>query len=194
MFYLCSIGSNIDPHRHVSEVLATLLVRFDTLQLSSVICTKPVGMHSCHDFLNCLLILQTPLDITALKQSFIALEMAHGRNRHDPLCKIRDRPLDIDILASHQDGDFSHIEVDAYLSELLAEWYGRRGVKIGVASEVPNKVNTAAPCKVLAPKVELHVQLPSATNESPLNQMGPRLSVGLMPLTLSLHPPYVDRT
>jgi 7,8-dihydro-6-hydroxymethylpterin-pyrophosphokinase len=52
MFYLCSIGSNLDPHIHVSQVVGELLEHFGRLQLSSVIQTKPVGMHSRHDFLN----------------------------------------------------------------------------------------------------------------------------------------------
>jgi len=106
MFYLCSIGSNLDPHIHVSRVLAELLANVGPLRLSSVIRTKPVGMHSSHDF------------------HFVALEVAHGRDRSDPLCKVHDRPLDIDILASNRSGDFASAEVDSYLAELLAELYG----------------------------------------------------------------------
>lgn len=124
MFYLCSIGSNLDPHIHVSRALAELLAHVGPLQLSSVIRTKPVGMHSSHDFLNCLLVLESPLDAARLKQHFVALEVAHGRDRSDPLCKVHDRPLDIDILASNLSGDFATAAVDSYLTELLAELYG----------------------------------------------------------------------
>ncbi|XEI33142.1 2-amino-4-hydroxy-6-hydroxymethyldihydropteridine diphosphokinase [Aeromonas veronii] len=124
MFYLCSIGSNLDPHIHVSRALAELLAHIGPLQLSSVIRTKPVGMHSSHDFLNCLLVLESPLDAARLKQHFVALEVAHGRDRSDPLCKVHDRPLDIDILASNLSGDFATAAVDSYLTELLAELYG----------------------------------------------------------------------
>ncbi|MBP8219378.1 2-amino-4-hydroxy-6-hydroxymethyldihydropteridine diphosphokinase [Aeromonas allosaccharophila] len=124
MFYLCSIGSNLDPHTHVSRALAELLAHVGPLQLSSVIRTKPVGMHSSHDFLNCLLVVESPLDAVRLKQRFVALEVAHGRDRSDPLCKVHDRPLDIDILASNTHGDFATAEVDSYLAELLAELYG----------------------------------------------------------------------
>ncbi|MFB2863182.1 2-amino-4-hydroxy-6-hydroxymethyldihydropteridine diphosphokinase [Aeromonas sp. MdU4] len=128
MFYLCSIGSNLDPNTHVTQVLEELATRFGRLQTSSVISTKPVGMHSSHDFLNCLLILESELDATTLKQAFVALEVAHGRDRSDPLCKVHDRPLDIDILASNPHGDFANTLVDSYLTELLAELYGNGDV------------------------------------------------------------------
>ncbi|MGL5993635.1 MAG: 2-amino-4-hydroxy-6-hydroxymethyldihydropteridine diphosphokinase, partial [Aeromonas sobria] len=107
MFYLCSIGSNLDPHTHVSRVLAELLAQVGPLQLSSVIRTEPVGMQSCNHFLNCLLIVESGLDPASLKQIFVALEIAHGRDRSDPLCKVHDRPLDIDIVASSPEGDFA---------------------------------------------------------------------------------------
>ena len=125
MFYLCSIGSNLDPHQHVSQALGELLECFGRLHLSSVIQTKPVGMHSHHDFLNCLFVIESTLAPQQLKTFFIAMELAHGRDRSDPNCKVLDRPLDIDILASSPTDDFAAIRVDAYLNELLAELYGQ---------------------------------------------------------------------
>ncbi|WP_339013162.1 2-amino-4-hydroxy-6-hydroxymethyldihydropteridine diphosphokinase [Aeromonas popoffii] len=125
MFYLCSIGSNLDPHQHVSQALGELLERFGRLHLSSVIQTKPVGMHSRHDFLNCLFVTESTLAPQQLKTFFIAMELAHGRDRSDPNCKVLDRPLDIDILASSPTDDFAATRVDAYLNELLAELYGQ---------------------------------------------------------------------
>ncbi|KMK92731.1 2-amino-4-hydroxy-6-hydroxymethyldihydropteridine diphosphokinase [Aeromonas dhakensis] len=125
MFYLCSIGSNLDPHQHVGQAVAELLAHFGRLRLSSVIQTKPVGMHSSHDFLNCLFVAESELAQPRLKAHFVAMELAHGRDRSDPHCKVRDRPLDIDILASSEDDDFSAAQVDAYLDELLAELYGK---------------------------------------------------------------------
>lgn len=125
MFYLCSIGSNLDPHQHVSQALGELLERFGRLHLSSVIQTKPVGMHSRHDFLNCLFVTESTLAPQQLKTFFIAMELAHGRDRSDPNCKVLDRPLDIDILANSPTDDFAATRVDAYLNELLAELYGQ---------------------------------------------------------------------
>ncbi|WP_033135295.1 2-amino-4-hydroxy-6-hydroxymethyldihydropteridine diphosphokinase [Aeromonas finlandensis] len=159
MFYLCSIGSNLEPELHVSKALDELLAHFGSLQLSSVIRTKPVGMHSSHDFLNCLLVMESRLDAAHLKQRFVALEVAHGRDRSDPLCKVHDRPLDIDILANSTDGDFATTEVDSYLAELLAELYGHG--------------------EVHDPKVALQLELPVGSGKTVIVQQ-----IGLAPTTL----------
>lgn len=131
MFYLCSIGSNLDPALHVSQVVAELLARFGRLHLSSVIQTKPVGMHSRHDFLNCLFVVQSDLSPVQLKAEFVTMELAHGRDRSNPLCKVADRPLDIDILACGERDDFAEAGVDAYLGDLLAEMYQGGSVDSG---------------------------------------------------------------
>ncbi|TNH94712.1 2-amino-4-hydroxy-6-hydroxymethyldihydropteridine diphosphokinase [Aeromonas sobria] len=152
MFYLCSIGSNLDPNTHVSTVLGELLARFGPLQLSSVIRTEPVGMQSRNHFLNCLVIVESGLDPASLKQIFVALEIAHGRDRSDPLCKVHDRPLDIDILASSTDGDFATAEVDSYLAELLAELYGHGEVhdpKVALQVAIPGPSGKLKPGKGL---------------------------------------------
>ena len=124
MFYLCSIGSNLDPAHHVSLAVGELLARFGHLRLSSVIQTKPVGMRSRHDFLNCLFIVESELSPPQLKAEFVRMELAHGRDRSNPHSKVTDRPLDIDILASGPVADFAGSQVDAYLCELLAECHG----------------------------------------------------------------------
>ena len=164
MFYLCSIGSNLDPHIHVRRALAELLAHVGPLRLSSVIRTKPVGMHSSHDFLNCLLVVESPLDAVRLKQRFVALEVAHGRDRSDPLCKVHDRPLDIDILASNTHGDFATAEVDTYLTELLAELFGHG--------------------EVHDPKVALQVTLPGPSGKLKPGKGLLTRQVGLGPLVL----------
>ncbi|WP_421179993.1 2-amino-4-hydroxy-6-hydroxymethyldihydropteridine diphosphokinase [Aeromonas enteropelogenes] len=160
MFYLCSTGSNLEPHRHVGQALDELITQFGWLQLSSVIRTKPVGMHSRHDFLNCLFVIESRLETTELKQWFVTLEVAHGRDRNDPLCKVHDRPLDIDILASSPIADFATARVDSYLAPLLAEWYG--------AGEVH------------ATKVALFLCSPLAAGH------GHNQQIGLHPVTLQL--------
>jgi len=98
MFYLCSIGSNLDPAQHVSQAVGQLLARFGRLRLSSVIQTKPVGMQSRHDFLNCLFVVQSELSATQLKAEFVTMELTHGRDR-------------------------TSARVDAYLGDLLTEMY-----------------------------------------------------------------------
>ena len=140
MFYLCSIGSNLDPTQHVSQAVEELLARFGQLRLSSVIQTTPVGMRSHHDFLNCLFVVQSELSAAQLKAEFVTMELAHGRDRGNPLCKVTDRPLDIDILASHERDAFAGVGVDAYLRDLLAEMY--EGGRVG-AHKVALRLQTS---------------------------------------------------
>ncbi|MEW7865778.1 2-amino-4-hydroxy-6-hydroxymethyldihydropteridine diphosphokinase [Aeromonas diversa] len=152
MYYLCSIGSNMEPHHHVSLAIDELVTQFGQLSLSSVIQTTPVGITSRHDFLNCLFVVESPLSNHELKGRFVAMEQAHGRDRSDPLCKVKDRPLDIDILASHPHGDFSAARVDSYLEALLAELCGE-------AVEPPGKISLSTlgmqigmrPCQLAHP-------------------------------------------
>ena len=78
MFYLCSIGSNLDPAQHVSKAVEELLARFGQLRLSSVIRTTPVGMRSHHDFLNCLFVVQSELSAAQLKAALPATDELTG--------------------------------------------------------------------------------------------------------------------
>lgn len=176
MFYLCSIGSNLDPVQHVSQAVGELLARFGHLRLSSVIQTKPVGMRSSHDFLNCLLVVESELSASQLKAEFVTMELTHGRDRSNPLCKVTDRPLDIDILASAPLDSFAAAEVDAYLGELLAELYERRSVR---AHKVALRLPTS---KVFAEQIFGHesVELWSHADD--------RQGLGSLPLTTEPRP------
>ncbi|MGS3182887.1 2-amino-4-hydroxy-6-hydroxymethyldihydropteridine diphosphokinase [Aeromonas taiwanensis] len=161
MFYLCSIGSNLDPAQHVSQAVEQLLARFGRLRLSSVIQTKPVGMHSRHDFLNCLFVVQSELSATQLKAEFVTMELTHGRDRNHPLCKVADRPLDIDILTCDERDDFASARVDAYLGDLLTEMY--RGGHIDAG-----KVMLSLPgSKVFAKQVFGHAPVELSQPETP---------------------------
>ncbi|MGH1411123.1 MAG: 2-amino-4-hydroxy-6-hydroxymethyldihydropteridine diphosphokinase, partial [Aeromonas sp.] len=86
------------------------------------------------------------------------------RDRNDPLCKVHDRPLDIDILASNRSGDFASVEVDSYLAELLAELYGHG--------------------EVHDPKVALQVTLPAPSGQLKPGKGLLTRQVGLAPLEL----------
>lgn len=99
MIYLGSIGSNLQPQQHVPWAVAELVDLGAWLRLSRVIFTLPVVMHSEHRFANALFLLNTELDETALKRRFNILEGGHGRDRSDPARSVKDRTLDLDLLA-----------------------------------------------------------------------------------------------
>jgi 2-amino-4-hydroxy-6-hydroxymethyldihydropteridine diphosphokinase len=100
--YLISLGSNIDPQKHVPLALEEVADHAGLIVLSRAIETAPVGMDSQNRFLNLVAFLETSLEAPRLKATFNAIETALGRDRTDPLSKVKDRPIDLDILAEVQ--------------------------------------------------------------------------------------------
>lgn len=117
MKYLCSLGSNIDPELHFSRAKYYLAQLSDELEFSRDILTQPVGMATNHPFLNALFILDTTLSSEQLKARFNQIEETLGRDRSDPLCSVKDRPIDIDILGPLNE----HPAVPDYLESLQAD-------------------------------------------------------------------------
>lgn len=114
--FLCSLGSNIRPEYHVSRAKSYLTGVGSNIRYSRVITTEPVAMPSDQLFLNALLVLETHLDANKLKQAFNAIEVSLGRDRSDPLCKIKDRPIDLDILGEIPRASATNLTVS------LAQW------------------------------------------------------------------------
>ncbi len=104
-----SLGSNLDPERHLRMAIAALRTRFGEVRLSNVYRFPAVG-YAGADFLNAAAALHTDLSPQALNAWLHALEDAHGRDRHGP--RYSDRTLDIDIVL---------------YDELVAEGDGSRG-------------------------------------------------------------------
>ncbi|HJU08690.1 MAG TPA: 2-amino-4-hydroxy-6-hydroxymethyldihydropteridine diphosphokinase [Rhodanobacteraceae bacterium] len=94
-FYL-SLGSNLEPEKHLRAALRELRARFGELQVSSVYETAAVGFEG-PPFWNLAAGLQTDLDVEALNGWLHALEAREGRVRGGP--RYADRTLDIDIVA-----------------------------------------------------------------------------------------------
>ena len=90
-----SLGSNLEPERHLARAIDELRARFGAVTVSSLLRTPAVGFDG-PDFLNAAAVIETDLDIVALDAWLHALEDAHGRRRDVP--RFSDRPLDIDIV------------------------------------------------------------------------------------------------
>ncbi|WP_404399465.1 2-amino-4-hydroxy-6-hydroxymethyldihydropteridine diphosphokinase [Idiomarina seosinensis] len=122
MMYLCSLGSNIEPELHFSRAKHYLAKLSDKLEFSRDIVTQPVGIKTNKPFLNALFTLETSLSEQQLKQHFNEIEETLGRDRSDPDCSIKDRPIDIDILGRVS----AKPEVPHYLNALETELLGER--------------------------------------------------------------------
>jgi 2-amino-4-hydroxy-6-hydroxymethyldihydropteridine diphosphokinase len=90
-----SLGSNIDPERHLRAAVAELGGRFGAIDVSPVYRSAAVGFDG-PDFLNLAIGLDSDLDAPALDAWLHALEDRHGRRREGP--RLGSRTLDVDIV------------------------------------------------------------------------------------------------
>jgi len=90
-----SLGSNIEPERHLRAALAALRKRFGEVRVSPVYRTAAVGFEG-EDFLNLGARIDSDLQPVELNDWLHALENTHGRRRDGP--RYSSRTLDIDIV------------------------------------------------------------------------------------------------
>lgn len=90
-----SLGSNVEPERHLRAALDELRARFGGLVVSPVYRTPAVGFEG-PDFLNLAAGIDSDLDAVTLDAWLHALEDRHGRRRDVP--RFSSRTLDVDIV------------------------------------------------------------------------------------------------
>lgn len=90
-----SLGSNLDPRRHLPAAIRELRERFGELIVSPAYRSTAVGFDGA-EFVNLAVGLDTVLSPEALNDWLHALENRHGRRRDVP--RYSDRTLDIDIV------------------------------------------------------------------------------------------------
>lgn len=112
MWYLCGLGSNIEPEKNIGKAVLQLLERHGSLWLSPVVHTRPSGIDTNRCFLNALSVLFSPLSPVDFKRQLNQLEESLGRDRSDPLRSYKDRTIDIDILEYSRTGSFTGVDID----------------------------------------------------------------------------------
>ena len=90
-----SLGSNLEPLRHLPAALEALRERFGEILVSPAYRSKSVGFDGA-DFVNLAVGVETELSPHALNDWLHALEDRHGRRRDVP--RYSDRTLDSDIV------------------------------------------------------------------------------------------------
>jgi len=90
-----SLGSNLEPEKHLRAALAELRAKFGAIVVSPVYRCKAVGFDG-PDFLNLAVAIDTDLSPQALNDWLHALEDRHGRRRGVP--RFSSRTLDVDIV------------------------------------------------------------------------------------------------
>ena len=94
-----SLGSNLEPRRHLRAALDELRARFGAIDVSPAYRSRAVGFDGA-DFVNLAVALETELEPEALNDWLHALEDRHGRRRDVP--RYSDRTLDVDIVLYDQ--------------------------------------------------------------------------------------------
>jgi 2-amino-4-hydroxy-6-hydroxymethyldihydropteridine diphosphokinase len=90
-----SLGSNIEPERHLGEAIDELREEFGEIVVSPAYRSPAVGFEG-PAFLNLAVGIDTELDPAALDAWLHALEDRHGRRRDGP--RYSSRTLDVDIV------------------------------------------------------------------------------------------------
>jgi 2-amino-4-hydroxy-6-hydroxymethyldihydropteridine diphosphokinase len=90
-----SLGSNLEPHRHLRAALEELRQRFGELIVSPAYRSGAVGFEGA-EFINLAVGMDTEMPPEALNDWLHALENRHGRRRDLP--RYSDRTLDVDIV------------------------------------------------------------------------------------------------
>lgn len=90
-----SLGSNLEPRRHLAAAIAALREHFGEILVSPAYRSRSVGFDGA-DFVNLAVGLDTGLSPQALNDWLHALEDRHGRRRDVP--RYSNRTLDIDIV------------------------------------------------------------------------------------------------
>lgn len=97
-----SLGSNIEPERHLPAAVTHLAQYGYVRAVSTVWETRPVGFSHQPNFLNAALLLETDLSARALREEAIAsIEATLGRVRTEN--KNAPRTIDIDIMLFNRD-------------------------------------------------------------------------------------------
>jgi 2-amino-4-hydroxy-6-hydroxymethyldihydropteridine diphosphokinase len=90
-----SLGSNIEPKKHLRAAIAALRERFGAIDVSPAYLFPAVGFDG-PEFINLAVRIDTDLDPETLNDWLHALEAHHGRRRDVP--RYSNRTLDIDIV------------------------------------------------------------------------------------------------
>lgn len=99
-----SLGSNIEREKHIRFALTELAKLFGKLEISPVYETRAVGFDG-PDFLNLVVLVNTPLELETLVKGIQKIEADAGRVRGTK--NFQSRKLDIDILL-FGNADLSH--------------------------------------------------------------------------------------
>lgn len=112
-----SIGSNIEPARHVKQALVDLTAAFGVLQISPIYETEAVGFDG-DNFYNLVVGFETDLSVVDLDEQLSQIELDNGRTRDSQRFNARTLDLDLllygDAILTEQGWNIPRDEIDKY--------------------------------------------------------------------------------
>ncbi len=93
---IIGIGSNIEAHQNIPEMLKLLSEKVEILQVSQMIQTKPIGITEQADYTNGAVRIRTEMKLEKLTSYLKKLEDRMGRDRSQK--KFGPRNIDLDLL------------------------------------------------------------------------------------------------
>lgn len=121
MFYYLSIGSNIEPTKNIGKCIEILLKNFSELYLYPPVYTKPEDLATNNMFINTLVVLESDMQTTILKNLLNKIEESLGRVKIRRNQSLIGHTCDIDIISKKAEfnlGIFYNLE-EAYLQSVI---------------------------------------------------------------------------
>lgn len=114
-----SIGSNINPRENVEKALQLIELEVGLKATSRLLRTKPIGYSEQPEFLNCGIVVHTPLSFADLKYLLKSIEKRLGRipaaNKYGP------RTIDLDIIMWNNEIRGTDIYDRDFLQQIVLE-------------------------------------------------------------------------
>ena len=113
------LGSNINARENMDRAVVLLREHFQVLSVSAWRQTSPIGIAQQADFLNGALLLESSLELQALRKALKKMEDRLGRDRSRP--KYGPREIDLDVVLWNQQVVDEDYYARPFLQELVAE-------------------------------------------------------------------------
>ena len=123
-YYLIGLGSNLEPECNITQAYQEIALQVSILDHSSVLINPPCGTSFQFTFHNQILLAQSEHSTEHLKSLFEHIEISMGREPKSPERRLKDRPIDIDILAQANSAEevLSTSFTETYNQAIMRDW------------------------------------------------------------------------
>jgi 2-amino-4-hydroxy-6-hydroxymethyldihydropteridine diphosphokinase len=124
-YYLVGLGSNLEPELNITKAYQEIALQVSILDHSPVLINPPCGTSFQFTFHNQILLIQSEHSSAHLKALFEHIEISMGREPKSPERRLRDRPIDIDILAQSTSAEsiLSTPFIETYNQAIMHSWH-----------------------------------------------------------------------